>query len=371
MKEQSITFFPVGNGDTNLIRLADGTTIIIDYHILDENPFDVKSHLLETLNRQDGVLHTDVFVLTHPHDDHIHGFTNTFYVGSPSGYSKKDKEKDLIIIDELWFAPRIFNDDDKDITDDAKTFKKEAERRIDLYRNGDKTRSLPGNRLRLIGATDNLDCDGLDDLLAIPGQILSTINGDTKEDFGFFIFGPVKKDSDNDNIEANNTSIVLQARFDVDGEEEVVRVFFGGDAESPVWQRIVSRNNDENLKWDLFLAPHHCSWTFFNENGDEPIEESLHLLAQKRGQAYIVVSSKPIKDNDDNPPSYKAKKQYLKVVGDDRFVCTGENLTEDNPEPIYFLLSKNGVTKSKYSESSRRATVAAISKAVSTPRTYG
>lgn len=371
MKEQSITFYPVGNGDTNLIRLNDGTTIIIDCHVLDDAIFDVKNHLVEMLNRKSGVPHADVFILTHPHDDHIHGFSNTFYVGDPGKYSKKDEKEDRIIIDELWFAPRIFNDEDQDITDEAKTFKKEAERRIDIYKSGDESRLLPGNRLRLIGATDNLDCDGLDDLLTIPGQTLNRINGDTKKDFRFFVFAPVKKDSDNDDIEANNTSIVLQARFDVDGEPDAVRAFFGGDAESSVWQRIVKVNDDENLTWDLLLAPHHCSWTFFNEKGDDPLEESLHLLNQKRGKAYIVASSKPIKDNDDNPPSYKAKKQYLKIVGDDRFLCTDENSSEENPEPIHFLLSKKGITKSRYSESNQRATVAAVSNVVSTPRTYG
>ncbi len=371
MKEQSITFFPVGNGDTSLLRLHDGSTIIIDCHICEDGPFDVKNHLLDELKSTAGTPHADVFILTHPHDDHAHGFADTFYVGDPEKYSATDKSKERIVIDELWFAPRIFNDDDQDITDDAKAFKREAERRIDLYKSGNQKRSLPGNRLRLVGATDNTDCDGLDEVLTIPGETVNSINGDEKEDFRFFVFAPVKKDSDNDEIEANNTSIVLQARFDVDGEDAAVRAFFGGDAESPVWQRIVARNDDEELAWDLLLAPHHCSWTFFNDNGDEPVDEALHLLKQKRAGAYIVASSKPIKDDDDNPPSYKAKGQYVTAVGDDHFLCTGENSSEDNPQPICFLLSQKGVTKSKYESGGRRATAALIGQAVSTPRTYG
>lgn len=366
MKEQSITFFPVGNGDTSLIRLDDGTTIIIDCHILDDGIYDVTSQLLEILDYKDEIPHTNVFVLTHPHDDHIHGFQNAFYVGDPTKYSKKDKEKSLIVIDELWFAPRIFIEDDDDITEDANAFKKEAERRVDLYRNNNEDRLLQGNRLRLIGATDNLESSLLDDICTIPGQTLS-LNDNVR----FFVFAPVKKDTDEDQIGLNNTSIVFQARFDVDGEKEAVRVFFGGDAESPIWQRIVKRNDDENLTWDLLEAPHHCSWSFFNDSGDDALEEIQHLLELKRGNAVVVASSKPIKNNDDNPPSYKAKQHYTRRVGADNFLCTGEKPTEEKPEPIYFIMSKGGLTKSKFSTSNRKATIAVISSATSTPRTYG
>jgi len=366
MKEYSITFFPVGNGDTSLIRLSDGTTLIVDCHIKENGLYDVFSHLLEVLNYKNGIPYTDVFVLTHPHDDHVHGFQNTFYTGDPTKYSKNDKEKSLILIDELWFAPRIFNDDGDEIPEDAKVFKREAERRISLYKSGNEACSLPGNRIHLIGATDNIDCSGLDEICTIPGQSLNL-----KDDCRLFIFAPVKKDSDDDSIGPNNTSIVMQARFDVDGEEEAVRIFLGGDAESPVWQRIVNRNKDQNLIWDLLLAPHHCSWTFFNDSGDEPLDEILHLLDQKRENAQVVVSSKPIKDNDDNPPSYKAKKQYLKAVGENNLVCTGEKPSEDKPEPVYFIFSKTGPVPRKFSKSNQKATIAAISNAVSTPRTYG
>ncbi len=315
--------------------------------------------------------HTAVFVLTHPHNDHIQGFPNTFYVGNPANYSKKDRENSLIIIDELWFAPKIFNHKADEITDAALIFKEEAERRIDLYKSGEDARELPGNRLRLIGATGNMDCSGLEDIRTLPGETLNLINGDVKDDFRFFVFAPVKRDSDGDGIEPNNTSIVMQARFDVDGQEEAVRALFGGDAESPVWQRIVDRNEDENLSWDLLLTPHHCSWSVFNDNGDEPVDEVLHLLEQKREGAYIVASSKPIKDNDDNPPSYKAKKRYVEAVGEDHFRCTGEKPSEEKPEPVYFVMSKNGVTPSDFSESKKLATVAVLKNAVSTPRTYG
>lgn len=37
----------------------------------------------------------------------------------------------------------------------------------------------------------------------------------------------------------------------------------GGDAEHEIWQHIIDNNtDDENLKWNIFMSPHHCSWTF-------------------------------------------------------------------------------------------------------------
>lgn len=372
MKELSITFFPVANADTSLLRLNDGSTIIIDCHICDNGNYDVASHLLDSLAYRDETPFVDVFVLTHPHEDHALGFQNIFYLGDPSKYTKDDKKKGLIFIDELWFAPRIFTEND--LCDDAKAFKKEANRRIDLYRSGNKSRMSAGNRLRIIGATDSTDCSDLEEITTIPGETLNMINGKVQDDFHFFVFAPVKRDTDNDELTLNDTSIVMQARFDVDGEEDAVRVFFGGDAESLVWQRIVNRNiKSDNLLWDLLLCPHHCSWTFFNsgDNEGDPVDEVQYLLKQKRDGAYAVSSSKPIKDDDDNPPSFRAKKEYIKVVGERHFLCTGEHPNEKEPKPIYFTMSKKGLTKSDLMGPNQKATVSVISNATSTPRTYG
>ena len=372
MEEPSITFFPVENGDTSLLCLSDGTTILIDCHICENALYDTPTHLLDTLKHVDGVPHVGVFMLTHPHEDHALGLQSICYFGDPAKYSAEDKKKSLIVIDELWFAPRIFNDQNKDMCDDARAFKKEAERRMDLYRSGNHTRANVGNRLRLIGATDNDDCDELDEITTVPGETLNLINGKRFDDFRFFVFAPVKKDSDDDSIGPNNTSIVVQARFDIDGEEEAVRAFFGGDAECPVWERIVDRNEDENLAFDLLLAPHHCSWTVFNANGgDEPSEKVLHLLDQRRAGANVIASSKAIKDDDDNPPSYRAKKVYVDAVGSDHFLCTGEHPNEKDPKPIHFTLSKNGLTKSRFARSYNQSTVAVLSQTTSSPRTYG
>ena len=115
MKDHSITYFPVGNGDTTLISLSDGTNILIDCNITrnskngnEKESYSVHEHLLEEMG-QDGSsnTHLDAFILTHPDEDHCRGFSATFYSGDPSGYGQPHRKDGLIIIDELWFTPRI------------------------------------------------------------------------------------------------------------------------------------------------------------------------------------------------------------------------------------------------------------------------
>lgn len=382
MADPTITYFPVGNGDTTLIKLGDGTTIIIDLNITetagdesDKTRYDVHAHLLKEVRRdQEGWPHTDAFILSHPDQDHIRSFDKTFFVGDPSKYSEADKKKGRIIIDELWFAPRIFSPHEKDLCDDARALRKEAHRRIELYRKGGEERTKPGNRIRVIGYSDNPDLQGLEAILTVPGSSVNLINGSKKGDFEFFVHAPFKKDTDAQWEERNRTSIVLQARFTVDKAAEAALAFFGGDAGSAIWEEIFDKSDEKYLQWDLFLAPHHCSWTFFSELPSEenkPSRKILQLLERRRKGAFVISSSKPIKDDDDNPPHYQAAELYRERVGRNKFLCTMEHPTDKKPEPIYFSMSKNGPVKDEYSKGSQILSSAALKATVSTPQTYG
>lgn len=376
MRDPSITHFPVGNGDMALIQLRDGTNILLDCRIRDVEPgiYDVHGHLLDVLPKDGkGRPYVDVYILTHPDQDHCGGFAKHFYTGAPDDYGEKDRRAGRIIISELWFAPRIFREHTGDLCEDAKAFCQEAQRRIGLYTSGDDGRSDRGNRLRVIGASDDAALEGLDAILTVPGQAVNLINGKLHDDFRFFVYGPIKADSDGEDSERNDTSVILQARFDVGGQADAARIFLGGDAGCEKWERIIARNDDENLAWDIFLAPHHCSWSFFSSRPYDaedpaPSDNIMHLLYQKRGQAYVISSSKPIVDNDDNPPCYGAKEIYESVVGERHFLCTGEHPNEEEPEPIYFTMTVNGPVKDQLPRQSR---VGAVEKAVSKPRTYG
>lgn len=384
MPDHTITYFPVGNGDTSLIKLADKTTFVIDLNVTeaasDEDDlarYDVHGHLLREMRSDaDGRPHTDGYCLSHPDQDHVRGFATVFYTGDPSKYADKDKRAGRIIIDELWFAPRVFSPwEEKDLSDDAKAFKAEAERRIAVYRKDKAEGAKPGNRIRIIGYTDNPDLKGLEALIVVPGTSINVINGSTKQDFSFFVHAPFKGDTDDKDKGRNETSIVLQARFTVDGVAAAALAFFGGDAPCTVWEDIIDRSEASTLAWDLLLAPHHCSWTFFSELPSEENKPSPKILGflknHKRKGAFVVSSSKPIKNDDDNPPHYQAAERYREAVGKDRFFCTGEHPNERRPLPIYFRMTKNGPQKDEYSKGSQVVSSAALTATVTTPKTYG
>src|SRR3990170_4847888 len=107
MADHTITYFPVGNGDTSLIKLTDGTTFVIDLNVTeaasdedDPSRYDVHTHLLKEMRTDgDGRPHNDAFLNSHPDRDHIGGFSAVFYVGEPSKYSDKDKKAGRIIND--------------------------------------------------------------------------------------------------------------------------------------------------------------------------------------------------------------------------------------------------------------------------------
>lgn len=107
--EHLIKFYPVENGDCTLIKLDNGKTVVVDCQFLNDIydqkgcqiRFDVKADLLKELAKdENGNPYVDLFISTHPHDDHCKGFEGNFYHGNPQNYDKKTN-KDEIIIGEL------------------------------------------------------------------------------------------------------------------------------------------------------------------------------------------------------------------------------------------------------------------------------
>jgi hypothetical protein len=380
-RDASITFFPVGNADTSLITLTDGTSIVIDLHVTvdskdaEEDAYDVHTHLLRESRRDTSDNpHVDAFVLSHPDQDHVRGFEATFFTGAPGTYSAKDRKDGRIIVDELWFTPRIFCSHEKQLCDDAKDFRREARRRMELWRKKSEERDLPGNRIRIIGFTDSDLLDGLEDIVTAPGNTISRVSGSKKSDFEFFVHGPFKDDTDDEDGERNHTSVVLQARFAIDDVSDACLAFFGGDAGSPVWERIYKRSSEKNLQWDLLLAPHHCSWTFFSETPSEDNEANetvLKFLAKARKGAVVVASSKPIVDDDDNPPHFVAAERYRKQVGSSKLLCTADSKKDGVPIPIVMSMTSNGPVRDTSARAGQVVSSAAIRGTVATPKTYG
>lgn len=355
--EHIIKFYPVGNADCTLIKLDNGKTIIVDCQILADLTdghgkqvmFDIKADLLKELNKDSlGRPFVDLFISTHPHDDHCKGFAGNFYHGDVANYDK-DKNKDEIIIEELWITPRGLKND---LSAPAEDIRKEAKRRRELYDDDANFYGTKGNCLRIIGYDKDKEYDGR--YCYVPGKLVTSVHGSSLSWLEIFIHAPFKEDVETSKKEddQNATSIVVQLGFKIAGYIGYKsKVLMGGDAEHEIWQHILDNNTDEEkLKWNIFLAPHHCSWSFFNDsdNKEETKLSAENILNKQIGNsAHIVASSNEIKDDDNNPPCYEAKQEYVKKLkaGSSHFLNTATHSKVGSiSQPIVFKINENGKT---------------------------
>lgn len=349
-----IKFYPVDNGDTVLIKV-DKTTIQIDANIRNNDDcYDVMDDLLDELSADsEGRYHLDLFILTHPDEDHCRGIDTNYYLGAPDKYSDADKDDDLVIIDELMVTPMLFSDA---TSTPAKALEKEANRRRRLWDEDSPDKNKVGNRLVIIGYDGDKKYENVPSY--IPGDTIKKVNGKTMTLIEFFVHSPFKDSLVAGRAESdkNVTSVVMQARFrkaSWDTKPSALYLF-GGDADHYIWKEIQDQssahNNGEKLDFDIFLAPHHCSWTYFNDvpykkgETDEPVESSKALIRDhKMKGAVIIASSKQIKDDDDNPPHYPAKMEYVKLIGaSDKFISLAEEPDSKNPKPVVYEVTTSG-----------------------------
>ncbi len=392
-----IKHYPVDNGDHGLISVEESgytTNIMVDCNIRissagEENPeqFDIKKDLLNVLKKKkvndvENVSYTDVFILTHGDEDHLLGFENNFYQGDPKKYEKKNKDDSEIMIDVLWFSPMVMG---TPTNDDEECFNKEAKRRIKLHRDKSADKDLAGNRIVIIGCDGSDKLGGLDIVRKVPGDIITRFNNRDLTTFSIFLHSPYQQDLTDEEVDKNRVSIVFQARFKATAASTdfCTLAMFGGDANHEAWATILAKTkkhkNDtkhQALKWDLFLSCHHCSWTFFNntpqKDNPAPVATSLEVLDNKRGVAKVIASSKEIKNNDDNPPHYKAKAEYVKKVKEENFLNTATAIKiGKTPQPIIFEVTPQGPMQPKKAEGSTNVAGGSSLGAINKPSSYG
>ncbi len=349
-----IKFYPVGNGDNVLLKLTDGFTAMFDCQIRKPEKkddgtevYDVKKDLMEELQTVNGKPFVDLFVNSHPHEDHCLGYDANFYHGDPDDYGDTNKENEEIIIGELWVTQKVFQ---LNLCDDANAIRNEANRRLRLFRSGDAKADKLGNRIHIIGYNDE---DKIEEgIHYIPGSTIYKINGKYLSGLNIFIHAPLKSDIQTSwaDKDENIASIVMQ--LNINSEQRVSRVFICGDADHYVFEHIMdiseAKSNEDALKWDILLAPHHCSWSFFNDTPqkDHPdvVDSASKFLGYANEGAHIVSSSNKIEDNDNNPPHFQARKQYIKTVTAERFKNTAINGGEKKPQPIVYEFDSDGIT---------------------------
>lgn len=356
-----LTFFPVGNGDMTLIQLESGRTILIDMNIRsaaddpDDDTPDVATKLRDRLKRDNaGRLYVDALLLSHPDQDHCGGLRNHFHLGPPEDWSEDD---DKILIREMWSSPMVFRRASKKhkLCDDAKAFNTEARRRVALFRDkGDVVAS--GDRILILGEDENGKTDDLDDILVRVDEVFDRIDWVKDNSMAVRLLAPMPKDEDEDVEEErskNKSSTILQFSLSGDGQADMCRFLTGGDAEVLIWEKLWERHAEtpDNLSYDILQTPHHCSWRSLSYDSWSDLGEDAEVcdaardaLSQGRNGALIVASSNPIKDDDNDPPCIRAKREYEDIAKDfdGEFKCVGEHPSEKKPDVLEVEVNRHG-----------------------------
>jgi hypothetical protein len=358
-----VTFFPVDNGDTTLIKLADNKSVLIDINLRDlaqdsEDPScDVIKELRKRLEKDDKRRpYVDAFLLSHADQDHCRGLQKHFHLGPLSDYNYEPPEGEelKIVIREMWSSPMMFRRARKNnpLCEDAKAFNTEARRRVKLFK--EKKSAGEGDRILIIGEDENGKTDELESILVKTDEVFNKINGSANEHVSVRVLAPLppQKESEEEQLSKNHSSVVLQISFNAEGEKDACLFLTGGDAKVYIWGKMWNRKKDkiEDIQYDLLLSPHHCSWhslsydSWSKSENPQVKAEAKSALSQCREGALIVSSSKPIKNDKNDPPCWGAKKEYLSILKkeEDRFYCTGEYPSAKNPEPLTFKVSKEG-----------------------------
>jgi hypothetical protein len=358
-----ITFFPVGNGDMTLLRLESGRTLLIDCRIraaaddADDDTRDVAADLRERLDRDaQNRLFVDAFLQTHPDADHCTGLSKHFHFGPPTDYNAKD---DKIFIREVWSSPIVFRRASKNhvLCDDAKAFVAEARRRVKRFRD---TAGVveDGDRIQILGEDVDGKTDDLTAILIRVDETITKINGTYDGTFSAYLLAPLASDdeADEDVLSKNCSSVILQFNITGDAVANACLFLTGGDAEVVIWERLWQKhkNNAGVLQYDLLETPHHCSWhslsyDSWSELGEdaEVNQDARSALGQAKKGASIIATSNAIKDDDNDPPCIRAKREYTDIVArvQGLFYCGGEEPNEAKPEPLEFHIGQYGPSR--------------------------
>ncbi|WP_432260849.1 metallohydrolase [Cupriavidus sp. TMH.W2] len=380
-----ITFFPVGNGDMTLIRLSSGRTILIDTNIRQvcDGVRDVLKDLRERLRTDDeGRPYVDVMILSHPDQDHCRGFEAHFHIGPLTDYPTKG-EPSKIVIREMWSSPLVFRRASKNHTlcDDAKAWNREAKRRVALFK--EEGLGEDGDRILILGEDTGGKTDQLGEILVKTDATITRVAGHAEEKFSALLLAPMNADDevDADKLSKNESSVIMNFSIGTGAVSDAVKFLTGGDAEVYIWEKQWKRHESkaENLTYDLLLSPHHCSWhTLSYDSWSEKKEDAKvsadarKALAQARAGAYIVASSCPILDDDNDPPCIRAKREYDSIANGvkGQFINTSTHPSEKAPEPMTFEITSGGV-KAKWKSSAVPRTATASSVLASTPLSHG
>ncbi len=290
-------FLYVGQGDSTLHVVPNGNGgfkyVLVDINRSETlRSVDVVALLEDVLPQEDGKPVLDVFVNTHPHNDHLGGI---------------DELRTRVRVKEVWhtgFQPSSEHDD---------AYKKLQKLIQEVESDGGETREYRGTR---------------------EAASIGTVS--------YNILSPAEHAKDE--IDALEGEARYNRIHDFSG---VLRFGYGsparyvmdtGDASKNAWKDYILGGEEyhaERLPCSALGASHHGSRSFFkdDEDDDDPYTRHLELMDPE----WVIISSPAQKDSPHGHPHDDAIDLYAKQVGEENVRVLGER-----PESIIYDITIDG-----------------------------
>ncbi len=349
-----LTFYPVGNADTFVIRLSGGKQLIFDYANRrnpddeDDKRCDLPTELRKELDA-DKRKSYDVAVFTHLDLDHYDGMTEFFYLEFDKAYQGKVDGKERIKMDVMWVPAAVLIENLEEEEEESQVIQKEAWYRL-KNKKGILVFSRP-DRLKEAIEKKGIKFDEVKHLIIDAGRTVASFT-QANDGIEFWVHSPHgSRQNDDKVVDRNDHAIVLLAAFLVDGVETKVQLF--ADVTHEVIGDIVNvtrnKKRDYRMEWDVFKIAHHCSYTAVGPEKGKTVTKATDEVdwlfnTQGHDKGIIVSPSKPIPtDDDDNQPPHRQTAKYYSNVTDDKdgeFVVTMQHPKPSAPKPLIILIDK-------------------------------
>lgn len=350
-----ITFYPIGNADTSLIRLADDRLVLLDYANRrdPEDPQDKRCDLAAELRK--ALVEADqkdfaVACFTHLDDDHVCGSGDFFWLEHAAKYQVPGRPK----IEEMWVPAAAITEEG--VEDAARIIRQEARHRLRKGK-GIKIFSRPES-LRAFLEENDLTLESRAHCIVDAGNLVPGFSKTGPEQAEFFVHCPFAWRSDERNLEdRNQDAVVFQVTFLESGHESYA--LFGSDVDhatiSEIVKTTIRHDREDRLCWDVMKLFHHCSYKSLGPDRGvdqtEAVPEVAWLFEEQGREGCIVVSpSKPIptkgteQDQDKQPPHRQAANYHLQNLRnkDGQFKVTMETPSPARPEPMPIEITAQG-----------------------------
>jgi len=269
-----VVILHVGQGNSAVVLFADGDSyksMLIDVN-LDQRAegIDVPRLMSDLLG--DGSL--DIFVNTHPHNDHLCGILEL---------------DEAVQISEVWHSGHVPGPEDRDAYDNLQKVIKHVKE------NGGDEVELDGSKTPY--AIGEAQCY----ILAPAEHVKEEIAGEKPE---------VRRQRIHEHC------AVLRVGL---GDTWIM---LPGDADLQAWRDHISEYHKDRLPSCVFAAPHHSSRSFFmDKEGDEPYLDALQGINPE----YVIVSAPRQDESRHGHPHDDAMELYEDQVGQENVLHTGKD----------------------------------------------